>query len=465
MEFSDLGLSQPILRAIGAEGYVSPTPIQAMAIPHVLGGRDLFGCAQTGTGKTAAFALPILDRLAATAGPQIPGTQRDQRKVRALVLTPTRELAAQIAESFGTYGRHTSLRHAVVYGGVNINRQIQALARGVDVLVATPGRLLDLMHQRAVSLSSIQVLVLDEADRMLDMGFVHDVKRITNTLPRERQTLLFSATIPDNIRALAQSLLSSPVNVAVTPVSSAAETLEQSVYFVEKTDKRRLLVWVLRDDRIDRTLAFTRTKHGANRVAEHLVKSGIPAAAIHGDKSQNARERALDSFKRGQLRVLVATDIAARGIDIDQLSFVINYDLPNTPETYVHRIGRSGRAGASGSALSFCDAEERPYLRGIERLIRSTIPVVGDHPYASGSSAASVADLDAAAPAPRNGGGDRSRNNGGGGGSRGGQQQHRGRQPQRSNGAEQSGAVPIVTQSAPARAVKPGFSAGRGRRF
>jgi ATP-dependent RNA helicase RhlE len=376
MEFAELGLSQPLLRAIGAEGYHTPTPIQAKAIPHVLAGRDIFGCAQTGTGKTAAFALPVLDRL--SKGASAPG----KRVIRTLVLTPTRELASQIGESFGTYGRHLPLRHEVIFGGVGIGRQITALARGTDILIATPGRLLDLMGQRAVSLADVQILILDEADRMLDMGFIHDVKRIVKTLPTARQTLLFSATLPESIRSLAGSMLQSPIHVSVTPNSTAAETLDQSVYFVDKADKRKLLAWVLRDPSIDRTLAFTRTKHAANRVAEYLEKSGVAAAAIHGNKSQSARERALAAFKRGQLRVLVATDIAARGIDIDQLSYVINFDLPNLPETYVHRIGRSGRAGAAGSALSFCDREERPYLRSIERLIQSPIRVVSDHPHA-----------------------------------------------------------------------------------
>ena len=376
MNFSDFGLSQPLLRAVGDEGYTTPTPIQVMAIPHVLRGRDLLGCAQTGTGKTAAFALPILELLAqATPAP-------GKRKPRALVLSPTRELASQIGASFASYGCHTGLTHSVVFGGVNILQQVRALARGVDVLIATPGRLLDLMSQRAVSFSDLQVYVLDEADRMLDMGFIQDVKRITHALPKKRQTLLFSATMPDDIRALAESLLSSPVHVAVTPVSSTAEKIEQAVYFVEKADKRRLLTGLLRDPAIDRALVFTRTKHTANRVAEHLTKAGIAADAIHGNKSQGARERALEAFKQGALRVLVATDIAARGIDIDRLSFVINYDLPNVPEAYVHRIGRTGRAGSSGRALSFCEAEERAQLRGIERLTRSTIPVIAEHPYA-----------------------------------------------------------------------------------
>jgi ATP-dependent RNA helicase RhlE len=417
MRFSDFGLSQPLLRAVGDEGYDTPTPIQVMAIPHVLLGRDLLGCAQTGTGKTAAFALPILERLA-QAKPNVNG----KRNPRALVLSPTRELAQQIGDSFGTYGAHTGLRHAVVFGGVNIVRQVRALQRGVDVLIATPGRLLDLLNQRAVSFSELEVYVLDESDRMLDLGFIQDVKRITAALPKKRQTLLFSATMPESIRALAESLLSSPVHVAVTPVASTAETIEQGVYFVEKADKRRLLADLLRDPAIDRALVFTRTKHTANRVAEHLVKVGIAADAIHGNKSQGARERVLEAFKRGTLRVLVATDIAARGIDIDRLAYVINYDLPNVPEAYVHRIGRTGRAGSTGRALSFCEAQERPQLRGIERLTRAAIPVIAGHPYApSANAAAAVAPL-AAEPhgEPRNDSrprhfGGRGRRSGGGG--------------------------------------------------
>ncbi len=379
--FSDLGLSQPILRAIADAGYDSPTPIQQKAIPHVLAGRDLLGCAQTGTGKTAAFALPIIDNLTrAGVGKAERGARR---KVRVLVLSPTRELASQIGESFTLYGRHSGLTCAVIFGGVNQNRQIDALSRGVDILVATPGRLLDLMGQNLLTLADVSVFVLDEADRMLDMGFVHDVKRIAAQVPKQRQTLLFSATMPDSIRALANSLLHQPVEVAVTPVSSTAQTVDQVIYFVEKAEKRQLLSWLLEDERIDRALVFTRTKHGANRVVEFLEKRGIHAAAIHGNKSQNARERALEGFKQGRLRALVATDIAARGIDIDQLGFVINFDLPNIPEAYVHRIGRTGRAGAAGRAMSFCEQEERPYLADIERLIRMPLAAVTKHPYPS----------------------------------------------------------------------------------
>jgi ATP-dependent RNA helicase RhlE len=399
MQFSDLGLSQPILRAIAEEGYDSPTPIQVKAVPHVLAGRDLLGCAQTGTGKTAAFALPILDNLARAprpeAAPRGPGRGGSARKVRVLVLSPTRELASQIGESFASYGRHTGLTSTVVFGGVNQNRQVDALARGVDILVATPGRLLDLLGQNLLSLRDVSVFVLDEADRMLDMGFVHDVKRIAAQVPKERQTLLFSATMPDSIRALANSLLHEPIEVAVTPVASTAQTVDQVIYFVEKADKRQLLGWILEDTRIDRALVFTRTKHGANRVVEFLEKRGIQAAAIHGNKSQNARERALDGFKQGRLRALVATDIAARGIDIDQLGFVINFDLPNVPEAYVHRIGRTGRAGFTGRAMSFCEAEERPYLVDIERLIRKPIAAVTKHPYPSPLGIPPVTDLNA----------------------------------------------------------------------
>ena len=415
MKFSDLGLSQPILRSLDAAGYQSPTPIQAQAIPHVLSGRDLIGCAQTGTGKTAAFALPILDRLVTSPKPS------GRAKIQVLVLSPTRELAAQIGASFQAYSRHTSLRSAVVFGGVSVQRQIQELARGVDVLVATPGRLLDLMKLKAVSLSDIRMFVLDEADRMLDMGFVNDVMRIAKAVPTTRQTLLFSATLPNNIRSLAQSLLKLPVHVAVDPVSSTAETLDQSVYFVDKAEKRSLLAWVLRDLKIDRTLAFTRTKHGADRVAEFLQQRGISAAALHGNKSQNARQRALDSFKSGKLQVLVATDIAARGIDIDQLSHVINYEVPNTLESYVHRIGRSGRAGTSGAALSFCDAEERPYLRNIERSIRAPIRVVDNHPHLPRQRAEgepSAVRTPSRQREQRRGGGGPSRSSRGGGGGR-----------------------------------------------
>jgi ATP-dependent RNA helicase RhlE len=387
MRFSDFELSEPILSAVADEGYATPTPIQIEAIPPILRGRDLLGCAQTGTGKTAAFALPILERL--TQQPAQPG----KRALKVLVLSPTRELASQIGESFATYGKRTGMRTATIFGGVNQNRQVEALSRGVDILVATPGRLLDLMGQKALTLKDLKVFVLDEADRMLDMGFIHDVRKIAVQVPKVRQTLLFSATMPDSIRTLANSLLHDPIEVAVTPVASTAETVEQCIYFVEKADKRALLSWVLDRERVDRALVFTRTKHGANRVAEYLEKRGVATAAIHGNKSQNARERALEGFKQGRLRALIATDIAARGIDIDDLSFVINFDLPNVPEAYVHRIGRTGRAGASGRALSFCEEEERPYLRDIEKLIRRHVPYVAEHPYPSTLGVPKVTDL------------------------------------------------------------------------
>ncbi|WP_240462535.1 DEAD/DEAH box helicase [Myxococcus sp. CA018] len=381
MTFDELQLHDTLLRAVKAEGYTTPTPIQQKAIPHALAGRDVLGVAQTGTGKTAAFALPILQRLSAKA------PAGGARPVRCLVLTPTRELAGQVGDSFGTYGKGLPLRHAVIFGGVGQNPQVQTLRSGVDVLVATPGRLLDLMEQGFVSLRSLEVFVLDEADRMLDMGFIHDVRRVIKALPPKRQTLFFSATLPPDIVDLARSILTDPIRVEVTPASSTAETVSQQVYFVEREQKRGLLTHLLKEGNIHRALVFTRTKHGANRVAKQLEGAGVSSAAIHGNKSQNARERALDEFRAGTLRVLVATDIAARGIDIDGLSYVVNYDLPNVPEQYVHRIGRTGRAGASGTAVSFCDAEERAYLRDIERTIRRNVPVVEDHPYRSGQPA------------------------------------------------------------------------------
>jgi ATP-dependent RNA helicase RhlE len=385
--FDNLGLVEPIRRAVAAEGYTNPTPIQAQSIPHLLTGRDLLGVAQTGTGKTAAFALPILQRLSQNRRPAQP------KCPRALVLTPTRELAIQIDESFKTYGRNLGLRHAVVFGGVGQHPQALALARGLDILVATPGRLLDLMGQNLARLDKLEIFVLDEADRMLDMGFIHDVRRIIATLPAQRQTLLFSATMPTDIANLAGSILRDPARVEVTPVASTAERIDQWVLFVEKGDKRALLGEVLKDGNIKRALVFTRTKHGANRLAEQLGKMGVRADAIHGNKSQSARQRALADFTEGKLRILVATDIAARGIDIDGITHVINYELPNVAESYVHRIGRTARAGADGVALSFCDVEERAYLRDIERLIRRTVPVVPDHPFKS-----TVAELRQAKP-------------------------------------------------------------------
>jgi ATP-dependent RNA helicase RhlE len=372
--FSELDLIEPLQRALSEEGYSTPTPIQSQAIPPLLQGRDLLGVAQTGTGKTAAFALPILQRLSQ-------GQPRGRRSVRALILTPTRELAAQIADSFARYGRHLRLGHAVVYGGVGKVPQIKKLRAGVDILIATPGRLLDLMGENCVRTEGLEVLVLDEADRMLDMGFAPDVKRIIATLPRARQTLLFSATMPKDIAALADSILRDPVKVAVTPVATTAERVRQHVLFVDTADKRALLRELIEGTGINRAIVFTRTKHAASRLADQLDRGGIAADAIHGNKSQAQRERALDNFRRGRCRILVATDIAARGIDIDGISHVINFDLPNEPESYVHRIGRTARAGASGAAISFCSADERDYLRAIERLIRRPIDVVDDHPY------------------------------------------------------------------------------------
>jgi ATP-dependent RNA helicase RhlE len=375
-KFSDLRLSEPLLRAVTAEGYTVPSPIQAQAIPHVMAGRDLLGVAQTGTGKTAAFALPILHRLSSASVP--PG---NGRRVRCLVLSPTRELATQIGDSFRAYGRNTAIRHTVIFGGVGQGSQVQALRHGVDVLVATPGRLLDLMNQGFVDLRSVEVFVLDEADRMLDMGFIHDIRRIVPKLPKQRQTLLFSATMPQDIRDLANTILRDPVSVAVTPVSKPADRIEQSVYFVEKKNKPRLLAHLLNHTAFSRCLVFTRTKHGADRVVKHLVKSGIAASAIHGNKSQNQRERALAEFKSGKTAVLVASDIASRGIDIDDISHVVNFDLSNEPETYVHRIGRTARFGASGVAISFCDNDERPYLAAIEKLTKQKLTVKTDHPH------------------------------------------------------------------------------------
>jgi ATP-dependent RNA helicase RhlE len=369
--FADLRLIEPLLRALRDEGYQTPTPIQTQAIPPILEGRDLLGLAQTGTGKTAAFALPILQRLHESGR-----HPKGDRPIAVLVLTPTRELAAQIGESFGAYGRHLGYRHVVVFGGVGQNPQERAVRAGVDILVATPGRLLDLIQQRIIHVSKLDVFVLDEADRMLDMGFIHDVKRIISFLPARRQTLFFSATMPPEAKKLADALLHHPATVIAQPVSSTVDTVEQLVHFVERGHKRPRLVEILRDPAITRALVFTRTKNTANRVAEYLERAGFEADAIHGNKSQSARLRALDRFKRGESRVLVATDIAARGIDVEEISHVINFELPNVPETYVHRIGRTARAGKSGIAISLCDGEERAYLRDIERLIRRTITVV-----------------------------------------------------------------------------------------
>jgi ATP-dependent RNA helicase RhlE len=370
LQFSDLGLSSSLLKAVAAEGYSIPTPIQSQAIPPVLAGRDLCGIAQTGTGKTAAFALPILQRLAAAPGRAAP------RTCRALVLSPTRELASQIADNFRSYGAGTPLSTAVVFGGVSIGRQRDQLARGVDVLVATPGRLLDHIDSRSLALSSVQILVLDEADRMLDLGFVHALKRIVKLLPRPRQTLLFSATMPRAIATLAEDYLDNPVQAVVAPAATTVERIDQGVVFVPSERKRELLVTLLRDPAFARVLVFTRTKHGADRVVRHLDGAHIDAAAIHGNKSQPQRERALAGFRDGQARVLVATDVAARGIDVDGVSHVINFDLPNVPEDYVHRIGRTARAGAHGIAIALCSDEERVYLRDIEKLTRNSLRAI-----------------------------------------------------------------------------------------
>ncbi len=374
-DFTGLDLAQPILRAITDEGYTTPTPIQLKSIPSLVEGRDLLGVAQTGTGKTAAFTLPLLHRLAQN------GEKLKSRQPRALILAPTRELAAQIGESVRCYGQHMHLRSTVVFGGASIRPQIQALNRGVHILVATPGRLLDLMNQRHLRLNSIETFILDEADRMLDMGFIPDVKKITAALPNKRQTLLFSATMPKSIEGLAASLLDDPVRVEVAPAATTVEKVEQHVLFVAKDKKRSLLGELLKNRDIARVLVFTRTKHGADRVVRHLHQCGVKADAIHGNKAQNARQRALKSFRNGRIRALVATDIAARGIDVDGVTHVINFDLPNEPESYVHRIGRTARAGAGGIALSFCDHDERAYLRNIEKVIRQSVPVLEDQPF------------------------------------------------------------------------------------
>jgi len=376
MQFQDLDLLRNIQQALTEEGYENPTPIQEQAIPIIMEGTDLVGCAQTGTGKTAAFAIPILNLLH-----RIVGSSKKVKHIRTLIVTPTRELAIQIGESFNTYGKYTNIRTLVIFGGVNQTPQVDQLKKGVDVLIATPGRLLDLHKQGFIDLHHLHHLVLDEADQMLDMGFINDVKKIIKLTPDNRQTLLFSATMPLAIRELADTFLTQPKYVSVAPISSTAETVQQKVYFVEKEDKRKLLYHIIRNDKLSNVLVFARTKHGADNVVKALKKNGINAEAIHGDKSQSARQRVLDGFKSKEVSVLVATDIAARGIDIEQLPFVINFDLPNIPETYVHRIGRTGRAGNTGLALSFCGKDEKPYLQDIEKLTRQKIKVVDDHPF------------------------------------------------------------------------------------
>ncbi|MGM0505885.1 MAG: DEAD/DEAH box helicase [Bacteroidota bacterium] len=410
MSFKSLSLTDPILRSLNEEGYSEPTPIQAQSIPIALEGRDLLGSAQTGTGKTASFAIPVLQNLGNSTN------QQGRKPIRSLVVTPTRELAIQIDDSFKRYGRYTGLSTAVIFGGVNQKSQVRKLKRGVDIVVATPGRLLDLMNQRHLSLSNVEILVLDEADRMLDMGFINDIKKILKAVPKKRQTLFFSATMPPAIVQLSKSMLNNPAKVEIEPESPTVEAIQQGVYHVEQGNKKSLLVSLLQNPDIPSALVFTRTKHGANKVVTLLNKRNIGAEAIHGNKSQAARQKALGNFKDQKTRVLVATDIASRGIDVDELKYVINFDLPNEAETYVHRIGRTGRAGADGTALSFCDTSERSYLRDIEKLIAKRVPVV-EHP-----------ELTMAAPAPGRGGG------GGGQRSRSkSNRQQRSRRPKSSN--------------------------------
>ncbi len=405
IQFTDLGLMEPLLRALSDEGYTTPTPIQAGAIPHLLQGRDLLGLAQTGTGKTAAFALPILQHLAQKKVPATP------RGARVLVLAPTRELASQIDESFASYAKHMKLTHTVVFGGVGQQRQVDAMRRGVDVLIAAPGRLLDLMGQGHINLASLEVLVLDEADRMLDMGFVKDIRRIVATVPKDRQTLLFSATMPGSIAELAGSLLRNPVRVEVAPPSTTVERVRQAVMFVDEADKKAATLMLLKSPKVVRAIVFTLMKHEANKVAEFLTQNGVVAEAIHGNKSQGARERAMAGFRSGAVKVLVATDIAARGIDVDEVSHVFNYDLPNVPETYVHRIGRTARAGRDGMAVTLCDATQRQWLRDVEKEIGAPITVLKDHAYHSEAASASTMR-----PPVLGGGGNRGGGNRGGGG-------------------------------------------------
>ena len=377
MTFKDLHIIEPILRAVGEEGYTNPTPIQEQSIPILLKGKDLLGCAQTGTGKTASFAIPILQHIYLDKQ-----QNTGARRIKALIVTPTRELAIQIADSFTSYGKHTGIKNTVIFGGVKQGQQTNALRAGVDVLVATPGRLLDLIQQGFITLKHIEYFVLDEADHMLDMGFIHDIKKVIAQLPQRRQSLFFSATMPKSIVELSGKILGNPEKVTIKPKQATAEKVDQALYFVTKPSKTKLLIHLIEEKKAKSTLVFSRTKHGADKIVKNLLKVGIKAAAIHGNKAQNARQRALNAFKVGDLSVLVATDIAARGIDVDDLSLVINFDLPNVPETYVHRIGRTGRAKASGIALSFCDAIEKADLKEIEKLIKQKVPVISDHPFA-----------------------------------------------------------------------------------
>jgi ATP-dependent RNA helicase RhlE len=387
MTFKELGIIEPILKALASEGYTHPTPIQEQAIPILLRRKDLLGCAQTGTGKTAAFAIPILQHLYLD-----PNRNKGQHHIKALVVTPTRELALQIAESFTVYGSHTGIKNTVIFGGVKQGAQVTAIRKGIDILIATPGRLLDLMNQGFISLKNIEYAVLDEADQMLDMGFIHDIKKIIGKLPENRQSLFFSATMPKDIVELSRKILGDFDQVSVKPEQATAEKVAQGLYMVSKKNKPKLLVHLINERPADSVLVFSRTKHGANKIVKVLDKAGIQSAAIHGNKSQAARQKALGDFKDGKSKVLVATDIAARGIDVEELSLVINYDLPNVPETYVHRIGRTGRAKASGIAISFCDIEERPYLRDIEKLIKQPIPRMPEHQFIDDDSAEEVED-------------------------------------------------------------------------
>ncbi len=443
-QFTELGLAEPICRAVAAEGYDHPTPIQSQAIPHILSGADLLGIAQTGTGKTAAFALPVLHRLSLVrkkAGP---------KGVRALVLTPTRELAIQVSDCFATYGRHLGLRRATIFGGVGMQPQIKALAAGIDVLVATPGRLLDLAGRDCLRLDTVEVLVLDEADRMLDMGFIHDVRKVVAMVPKQRQTLFLSATMATPVAELASTMLHQPKRVEVTPQATTVERIRQSVLFVSREDKRQLLVDVLSDKSVGRAIVFSRTKHGANRLAEQLQKSGVTAEAIHGNKSQGARQRALADFQAGRIRALVATDIAARGIDVDGITHVINFELPNEPESYVHRIGRTARAGAEGCALSFCELEELAYLKAIEKAIRQPVPVDDSHPYHAEDIARRSSHGPVPKPPKRGGGG-----NGGNGNA------HNGNRPPRQGG---EGAARPAAQKSPSAPAGEGRHAARPQR-
>lgn len=443
--FSDLNLAAPLLQALAEHGYETPTPIQAQSIPYLLKGRDLLGLAQTGTGKTAAFALPILNHL--NAHPKVAGP----KKPRVLVLAPTRELVSQISESFKAYARHMKFTQAVVFGGVGQGRQVEAMRRGVDVLVAAPGRLLDLIGQGFIDLSALEVLVLDEADRMLDMGFVRDIRRIMTYLPAKRQTLLFSATMPRSIADLANSLLNDPATVEVTPPSSTVDRIQQAVMFVDGTNKRDALLTLVESPKVARAVVFTLMKHEANKVAEFLNKNSVVAEAIHGNKSQGARERAMNGFRAGSVKVLVATDIAARGIDVDDVSHVFNYDLPNVPESYVHRIGRTARAGRDGWAVSFCDPEQRAWLRDIEKIIGKPIPVVRDHPWHSADAEASTMRPPVLGGGGRGRGGPPRGGNGGGGG--------RGGPPRSGGGGRPAGG------GRGGRSGGGGAPSGRGRSF